>query len=118
MTAETSTGLPRADVAAVGELAASVAELAALPVQQERVREWEALNGLRPERPMAMIDEIPWHELVTPGVPGADELVTATEHPFAREVETRLRRELYRWNHVRVDMVVEPSCRCSSTPGP
>ena len=104
---ETSTGLPQADVAVVRELAAKVAEIAALPVQQERIREWQALNGLKPERPMAMIDEIPWHELRTAGVAGADELVTRTSHPFAQELETKLLRELYRWNHLRVDMVVE-----------
>jgi hypothetical protein len=108
MTTETSTGLPAADVAVVRELAATVAELAALPVQQDRIREWQALNGLHPERPMAMIDEIPWHELAAPGVLAADELVTRTSHPFARELETTLRRELYRWHHMRVDMVVEP----------
>jgi len=108
VTIETSAGLPAADVAVVRELAARVAELAALPVQQERIREWQALNDLRPERPMAMIDEIPWHELATPGVPGAGELVMRTTHPFARDLETRLRRELYRWSHLRVDMVVEP----------
>ena len=108
MATETSTGLPAADVAAVRGLAARVAELAALPVQRERIREWEALNGLRPERPMAMLDEIPWHELAAPGVLAAEELATQSTHPFARDVETRLRRELYCWNHMRVDMVVEP----------
>jgi hypothetical protein len=107
MTSQTSTGLPAADVAVVRDLAARVAELAALPVQAERIREWQALNGLRPERPMAMIDEIPWHEL-TGNVPGADELRVECTHPFTVELETRLRRELYRWNHLRVDMVVEP----------
>ncbi len=104
----TSSGLPQADVAVVRELAAKVAELAALPVQQERSREWQALNGLRPERPMAMIDEIPWHELAAPGVLAADELVMRTTHPFARELETQFLRQLYRWNHARVDMVVQP----------
>ena len=69
----TSSGLPAKDVEVVRELAARVAELAALPVQQDRIREWQALNGLRPERPMAMIDEIPWHELAS-DVPGGDEL--------------------------------------------
>jgi hypothetical protein len=103
----TSTGLPAADIAIVRDLAARVAELAALPVQAERIREWEALNGLHPERPMAMIDEIPWHEL-SGNVPGSDELVTRTTHPFARELESGFLRELYRWNHLRVDMVVEP----------
>jgi len=108
VTIETSAGLPRADVVAVRELATRVAEIAAQPVQAVRVREWQALNGLQPERPMAMIDEIPWHELAAPGVPGADELVSRTTHPFSRELETSLLRELYRWNHLRVDMVVEP----------
>ncbi len=103
----TSNGLPAADVEVVRGLAARVAELAALPVQQERIREWRALNGLRPERPMAMIDEIPWHELAG-DVPGGDELAVASAHPFTSGLETELRRTLYRWNHVRVDMVVEP----------
>jgi hypothetical protein len=103
----TSTGLPASDVRVVRALAARVAELAALPVQQERIREWQALNGLRPERPMAMIDEIPWHELAG-DVAGGDELVVASAHPFTIWLETELRRTLYRWDHVRVDMVVEP----------
>ena len=103
----TSSGLPAKDVEVVRGLAARVAELAALPVQQERIRQWQALNGLRPERPMAMIDEIPWHELAG-DVPGGDELVIASAHPFTSWLETELRRTLYRWNHVRVDMVVEP----------
>ena len=104
----TTNGLPAADVAVVRELAARVAEIAALPIQRETIRLWERHNGLRPERPMVMIDEIPWHELAAPGVPGADELKVASTHTFTRELETTLRRELYRWNHMRVDMVVEP----------
>jgi hypothetical protein len=104
---KTSTGLPTAEVAAVRDLAARIAELAALPVQAERIREWQALNDGRPERPMAMIDELPWHELAG-DVPGGDELTVVSRHPFTRDLETRFRRELYRWNHLRVDMVVQP----------
>jgi hypothetical protein len=99
----TDAGLSLADVARVRDLAARVAELAALPVQQETIRLWKALNGLRPERPMAMIDEIPWHEMNVD-----DELTVASTDPFCRELETELLRTLYRWNHMRVDMVVEP----------
>jgi hypothetical protein len=98
---ETSSGLPQADVTIVRELASRVADIAALPVQQETVRLWEALNDLHPERPMAMIDEIPWHEINV-----NDELTLVASHPFTRELETRLRQTLYRWNHMRVDMVV------------
>jgi hypothetical protein len=108
VSATTSAGLPAADVAVVRDLAARVAEIAALPVQGERVREWQALNDLRPSRPMAMIDEIPWHEMAAPGVPGADELVVRSTDPFTTWLETELRRILYRWDHLRVDMVVRP----------
>jgi hypothetical protein len=99
----TSAGSPVGDVAIVRELAARVAELAALPAQQETIRLWEAHNGLRPQRPMAMIDEIPWHEMNVD-----DELTIRSEDPFCRGLEERLRQTLYRWKHMRVDMVVEP----------
>lgn len=85
------------------ELASQVAEIAALPVQQETIALWKALNGLRPVRPMVMIDQIPWHEMNV-----GDELTLRSEDPFCRDLETRLRRTLYRWKHMRADMVVEP----------
>jgi hypothetical protein len=46
--------------------------------------------------------------MAIPGLPGATELAVASSHPFTRELETRLRRELWRWSHARVDMVVRP----------
>lgn len=100
---ETSTGLPMAEVAVVRELAARVAEIAALPVQQDTIRRWRALHRLEPERPMAMIDEIPWHEMNVD-----DELTTRCTDPVALMIETRLLRTLYSWSHMRVDMVVAP----------
>lgn len=84
-------------------LAQRVAEIAALPVQQETICLWKALNGLRPVRPMVMIDQIPWHEMEV-----GQELTLQTEDDFCREVETTLRRSLYAWRHMRADMVVEP----------
>jgi len=87
----------------IGELARQVAEIAALPVQQETIRLWKALNALRPVRPMVMIDQVPWHEMNV-----ADELTVRSQDDFARSLETRLRRTLYAWNHMRADMVVEP----------
>lgn len=95
-----------ADLERVRDLARQVAEIAALPVQEEERRLWRALNGLRPERPMVMIDQLPWHELDVDG-----ELTVAATDPFARWVETELRRTLYAWRHFRVDMVVEPLLR-------
>lgn len=85
------------------ELGEQVADIAALSEQKETIKKWKALNGLEPERPMVMIDQIPWHEMNV-----NDELTLQTEDEFCQEIETRLRRTLYRWKHMRADMVVEP----------
>jgi hypothetical protein len=85
------------------ELGEEVARIAALPVQQEAIELWKALNGLEPVRPMVAIDQIPWNEMDVDG-----ELTLRTEDEFCREMETGLRRTLYRWKHMRADMVVEP----------
>jgi hypothetical protein len=88
------------------KLAGQVAEIAALPVQQETIALWQALNGLEPVRPMVMIDQIPWHEMNVDG-----ELLLQAESDFCRSVETDLRRTLYLWKHMPADMVVEPVVR-------
>ncbi|MBT5876759.1 MAG: hypothetical protein HOH43_25260 [Candidatus Latescibacteria bacterium] len=85
------------------ELAKQVAEIAALPVQQEAIDLWKAVNDLKPVRPMVMIDQIPWHEMEV-----EDELALKSHDLFCRSLETNLRRTLYRWKHMRADMVIEP----------
>jgi hypothetical protein len=40
------------------------------------------------------------------------ELTLRTEHPWARELETRLRRTLYQWRHLPGDMIVNPELEC------
>ena len=90
------------------DLASQVAEIAALPVQQETIGLWKALNGLKPVRPMVMIDQIPWHEMDVDG-----ELSLQTEGDFCRGLETDLRRTLYGWKHLPVDMVAEPAVSIS-----
>jgi hypothetical protein len=91
------------EVATIRELAAQVAGIAALPVQDETRRLWRALNDLRPERPMVMIDQVPWNEMSYD-----DELTVVSTDAFAQRIETDLRRTLYAWRYFRVDMVVEP----------
>jgi len=93
----------RQDRGTLRELSEQVAEIAALPVQQDTISLWKALNGLKPVRPMAMIDQIPWHEMEV-----GEELTLRAEDGFCRGIETTLRRTLYSWRHMRADMVVEP----------
>jgi hypothetical protein len=91
------------DIRIIRELASRVADLAGLPVQAEKRDMWKRLNALQPVRPMVLIDEIPWHEMDVDGF-----LKSRCEDPFLRRIEGGLRRTLYRWDHLRCDMVVAP----------
>lgn len=90
-------------------LASQYMEVATLPVQLEKIELWKALNRGEMQRPMVVIDQLPWNELEQ----GEEALVCQVEHPFWREVEQGMRRTLYKWEHFPVDMVLEP---CISIP--
>ena len=92
------------------ELGHQVAEIAALPVQQETIALWKALNGLKPIRGMVSIDQICWHQMNVD-----DELTLRTEDGFCRGIEGQLRRTLYSWKHMRADMVVQPFVNISKS---
>ena len=94
------------------ELGQQIAEIAALPVQRETISLWKALNGLKPARGMVMIDQISWHEMNVD-----DELTLQTEDGFCRGIEGQFRRTLYRWKHMRADMVVRPFISVSKSVG-
>jgi len=83
-------------------LGARLAEIASLPVQEEKKKMWRALNGLNITRPMVCIDQLPWHELNI-----NDELTLQCEDDFLRTVELGIRKLLYKWNRFPADMVIE-----------
>ena len=95
--------LNRQDVVVIRGLAAEVAKIAALPVQDEKRALWRQLNARKPARPMVMMDQVCWNEMNI-----GDELTLRCADAECRGYEERLRRTLYRWQHFRVDMVVEP----------
>ena len=80
-----------------------MAEIAALPAQEEKRGLWRKLNGLKPERPMVMIDQICWEQMNI-----GDELTLQCKGRECRGYENRLRMILYRSRHFPVDEVVEP----------
>jgi len=94
------------DRSIIRSLAAEVAEIASLPVQEEKRGMWRRLNGLKPDRPMVMIDQVCWNEMNV-----NDELTLRCEDPECRGYENWLRMTLYQWRHFPVDMVVEPFVR-------
>lgn len=88
-------------------LGQQIADIAKLPVHKEKAQLWTKLNDLKQERPMVWINEIPWHEMNV-----NDELTVQTTHPFARQLETSLRRTIYQWNHMPADMVINNYIEC------
>ena len=82
-------------------LAERKAEIAALPIHEEKAALWTAVNDLKPTRPMVWMNEVPWNEMNVD-----DELTLRCEGDWARGQETTLRRELYQWTHMPGDMIV------------
>jgi hypothetical protein len=87
-------------------LAGKLAEIAALPVQEEKRSLWRKLNALQIERPMVMIDQVCWNEMTLD-----EELTLRCTEPECRSYEESLRRTLFQWQHFPVDMVVEAFIR-------
>ena len=94
------------DRAVLRELAQRYADIAALPVQEEKRRLWRKLNGLSPERPMVTIDQVCWNEMNID-----DKLTLKCGDDECREYEQRLRRALFQWEYFPVDMVADPFIR-------
>ncbi len=100
------------DRAIIRGLAAEVAEIAALPAQEDTRRLWRRLNGLQPVRPMVTIDQVCWNEMNVD-----DALTLRCADAECRGYEDFLRRTLYQWQHFPVDMVVEPFIRVNKAIG-
>ena len=90
------------------ELAQKAAEIAVLPVQEEKKRLWRKLNGLNPERPMVTFDQFCWNELNID-----NKLTLVCEDPECRIYEDRLRKTLFQWEYCPGDMVIEDYIRVS-----
>ena len=61
------------------------------------------LNDLHPERPVVLIDELPWHELNADGF-----LTLRCEDPDFRRAEELLRKTVFRHRYFPGDMLVKP----------
>jgi len=83
-------------------LAGQVAEIAALPIQEEKRDQWRKLNSLKPERPMVMIDQVCWNEM------NVDDMLTLRcENKELREMEFILRKRLYQSKYFPADSVMD-----------
>ncbi|MBQ3080108.1 MAG: hypothetical protein IJC48_08960 [Clostridia bacterium] len=94
--------LSKNDVSILKTLASEYAHLASLPIQKKKKEMWLRHNSLASERPMILIDQLPWNELNTDG-----SLNLQVEDPYFRGVEDWMRKEIYKWKHFPADMVLD-----------
>ena len=85
------------------ELGEQIAEIAAMPINEQRAESQRKINNLEKAKPTIHIYDIPWHEMDV-----NDELKLRTKNPFCQDIERDLRRTLYLWRHMQGDMVVNP----------
>lgn len=83
------------------DLATQKAEIAALPIQEQRKQLWRDHNSLRQQRPMMLLfPEGSWTELVP-------ESTLTCRGKVARRIERQLRMDLYQHEHFDDDSVIE-----------
>lgn len=84
-----------------------IAEISADPVNERNAKNWTLLNDKKSVKPMVWINEVPWNEMNV-----NDELTLFCEHPWARNLEEKIKKTIYQWDHFRGDMVVNPYMEC------
>ncbi|MFI4911706.1 MAG: hypothetical protein ACIAQZ_08580 [Sedimentisphaeraceae bacterium JB056] len=99
--------LPQTDIDVLRSLGEKKAEIAALDIQKKKAQLWTNLNDKKGTRPLLWMDEVPWHE-----VNYNDELTNQCQNDWARNLETKLLREIYQWKHMPCDMVIANYISC------
>lgn len=85
------------------ELAARYMGYATSEANNQKRELWRALNNMNMQKPMISIEQMPWHELDVDGF-----LQCKVEDPYLRNVEWGLRMQIYKWEHMPADMVLNP----------
>ena len=85
------------------KLARQYYERAINPKNIEKMQLHRAVNDLKMQRPVVLIDEIPFHELNFDG-----SLTLLCTDPILREVESFIRTKLFSHTYFPADMILEP----------
>ena len=85
------------------KLAIQYYEEAMSPINIERMNLHRAVNDMKMQRPVVLIDEIPFHELNFDG-----SLTLHCTDPVLRGAEDFMRKKLFQWKYFPADMILEP----------
>jgi len=91
------------DIETLRDLASRYMTYAVSEQNNEKRELWKRLNGLKMQKPMVTIHQIPWHEMDVDGF-----LRCTVSDPYFRGVENELRGQIYKWEHMPADMVLNP----------
>lgn len=91
------------DIQTLRSLAARYMEHALSEQSKANKKLWIALNTHQMQKPLCIIEQIPWREMDVDGF-----LTLTVEDPYFQRVEKDLRRLIYKWEHMPVDMVLNP----------
>ena len=101
--------IPQKDRNRLRELGRRLAEIAALPEQDEHRAIWRAVNDGNMIRPAVLPRDYPVYLLDVDG-----ELSPTCDDPFLRTVEADILLKLYEWEHLRCHRVIEPYVNCQA----
>ena len=96
--------LNEADKSLLRDLAKRLGEIAARHATEGRRARWERHNTLQSGRPLFLVDQLPWNELDDACVRGHSQIQDA----YWSRVENWMRRELWKAENLKTDMVVDP----------
>lgn len=91
------------DIEVLRSLASRYMTYALSSKNNEKRELWRKLNNMQMQKPMITIDQIPWEEMDVDGF-----LICQVEDSYFRNIEWTLRMEIYKWEHMPVDMVLNP----------
>ncbi|MRM88256.1 hypothetical protein EAI28_07765 [Faecalicatena contorta] len=91
------------DVKILRTLAAQYAQIAFSDHQKDMYELHASVNDLHPERPIVLMNELPWSELNYDG-----SLTLLCQDEDFRMLEDELRKTLFQWKHFPADMLVKP----------
>ncbi len=92
------------EIRVLRDLASEVAEIAALPVNDEKRELWRRLNNLEEVRPLVYSRFMPevWQEFLP------DDRLLTLESKAARNYECELRRKIWAFHHLKDDRIIDP----------
>ncbi|NMA07695.1 MAG: hypothetical protein GX929_01095 [Clostridiales bacterium] len=95
--------LRKEDIETLRTLAERMMNDALSDKNHEKRELWRSLNQMHMQKPMISIEQMPWDELDVDG-----SLVCTVENKVFRGIEWNLRTNLYKWEHMPADMVLNP----------